>query len=73
MPSLIHLKRDDRARQNLRLSPELWAAIDAARERRAGNISRNTWITEALEEKLGREAESALKRQPTLLTGGSRV
>ena len=47
----IHAKADDRARQNLRLDPEVWAAIDAARMRRAGSISRNTWITEAIAEK----------------------
>ena len=48
-------KPDDRGRQNLRLDPEVWTAIDIARLRRAGSISRNTWITEAVEEKLARD------------------
>ncbi len=48
-------KLDDRGRQSLRLDPEVWTAIDMARLRRAGSISRNTWITEAIAEKLARE------------------
>jgi hypothetical protein len=43
-------KLDDRGRQSLRLDPEVWTAIDTARLRRAGSISRNTWITEAIAE-----------------------
>jgi hypothetical protein len=46
---------DDRGRQSLRLGLEVWTAIDMARLRRAGSISRNTWITEAIAEKLARE------------------
>lgn len=42
-------------RINLRLSAETFEAIDAARVTRSGNISRNTWITEAVEEKLARD------------------
>jgi hypothetical protein len=42
-------------RSSIRLSSELIAAIDATRRRRPGKISRNTWITEAVEEKLARE------------------
>ena len=42
-------------RLNLRLPGETFDAIDAARQARPGNISRNTWITEAVEEKLARE------------------
>ena len=42
-------------RLNLRLAGETFDAIDAARLARPGNISRNTWITEAVEEKLARE------------------
>ena len=56
---LIHQKADDRARRNLRLDAEVWAAIDAARMRRAGSISRNTWITEAIAEKLAREQNNS--------------
>ena len=42
-------------RINLRLSADTFRAIDAARGSRAGNVSRNTWIAEAIEEKLARE------------------
>jgi hypothetical protein len=42
-------------RINLRLAGETFAAIDAACAARPGNVSRNTWIAEAIEEKLGRE------------------
>jgi metal-responsive CopG/Arc/MetJ family transcriptional regulator len=42
-------------RINLRLPAETFEAIDAARADRPGNISRNTWITEAVEEKLARD------------------
>jgi predicted HicB family RNase H-like nuclease len=46
-------------RLNLRLPGETFEAIDAARQARPGNISRNTWITEAVEEKLARERGQA--------------
>lgn len=49
-------KHDDRTRQNLRLDKHVWAAIDIARLKRAGNVSRNTWITEAVLEKIARES-----------------
>ena len=42
-------------RINLRLSPLMFDAIDEARSARPGNVSRNTWIAEAIEEKLDRE------------------
>lgn len=42
-------------RINLRLSAETFDAIDAARGYRPGAVSRNTWITEAIQEKLARE------------------
>lgn len=42
-------------RLNVRLPQDILEAIDAVRARRAGNISRNTWITEAIREKLNRE------------------
>jgi hypothetical protein len=64
------IKLDDRGRQSLRLDPEVWAAIDTSRLRRAGSISRNTWITEAIAEKLSREQDAgALPRK----AGGGRV
>ena len=46
-------------RINLRLPAETFDAIDASRAARAGNISSNTWITEAIEEKLAREGAAA--------------
>lgn len=45
-------------RINLRLLAEVFEAIDSARGRRPGNVSRNTWITEAVQEKLLREGVS---------------
>lgn len=48
-------KIDPRPRSNLRLEPELWDAIDAARKARPGNVSRNTWIAEAVLEKVARD------------------
>ena len=41
-------------RLNLRLSLDTFAAIDAARADRPGSVSRNTWIAEAVQEKLAR-------------------
>ncbi|GHH09740.1 hypothetical protein GCM10008023_06790 [Sphingomonas glacialis] len=49
----------DLDRINLRLSGETFQAIDAARGARPGRISRNTWIAEAIDEKLARDAEAA--------------
>ena len=46
-------------RINLRLAPETFEAIDVARGARPGSVSRNTWITEAVEEKLARERSLA--------------
>lgn len=57
-----HKQIDDRGLQSLRLDPEVWMAIDAARLRRAGSISRNTWITEAIAEKLAREQSNDAPR-----------
>lgn len=45
-------KRD---RINLRLSQDILALIDDARSHRPGKVSRNTWIMEAISEKLGRK------------------
>jgi len=43
---------------SIRLAPNLWAAIDAVRSKRPGNVSRNTWITEAITEKLAAEQQN---------------
>ncbi len=42
-------------RTNLRLSAETFGEIDVECAARPGNVSRNTWITEAVHEKLARE------------------
>jgi predicted HicB family RNase H-like nuclease len=42
-------------RLNLRLSTQIFEAIDEACASRPGNVSRNTWIAEAIEEKLARD------------------
>ena len=47
-------------RFTLRLSPDTFAAIDAARADRPGSVSRNTWIAEAVQEKLARSREAVL-------------
>lgn len=44
-------KRDER----IRLEKHLWDGIDWVRSEHPGNISRNTWITEAVLEKLQRD------------------
>ncbi|WP_321901225.1 ribbon-helix-helix domain-containing protein [Paraburkholderia tropica] len=46
-------------RFNLRLAKETIEAIDRVRARRVGTVSRNTWITEAIEEKLIREGDKS--------------
>ena len=46
-------------RINLRLAAETFAEIDAACAARPGNVSRNTWIAEAVQEKLAREPTAA--------------
>ncbi len=49
-------------RVNLRLSPETLGAIDGGCAARRGHISRNTWLTEAVEEKLERESAHDVRR-----------
>ena len=51
-------KKDDRPRQSVRLHPEMWEAIDDVRTKRPGVVSRNTWIAEAILEKLAREQDT---------------
>ena len=46
-------------RINLRLAGDTFAQIDAACAARPGNVSRNTWIAEAVQEKLAREPLAA--------------
>lgn len=47
-------------RINLRLAPEMFDLIDCARMARPGHVSRNTWLTEAVQEKLARDGCVAL-------------
>lgn len=54
---------EGRIRQSLRLDPQLWEKIDRERGRRAGSVSRNTWITEAIFEKLKREQDNQKQRR----------
>ena len=41
---------------NLRVPESLVAKVDVLRKRRTGKISRNTWILEAIEDKVERES-----------------
>jgi len=43
---------------NLRVPESLVAQVDTLRKRRTGKISRNTWILEAIEDKVAREQGS---------------
>ncbi|MGA0534289.1 hypothetical protein [Hansschlegelia sp. KR7-227] len=47
-------------RFTLRVADETLAAIDALCAVRPGNVSRNTWITEAVQEKLLRDTTKSL-------------
>lgn len=49
-------------RITLRLPDDMLAAIDAECSRRVGNVSRNTWILEAVQEKLSRASGGANKQ-----------
>jgi hypothetical protein len=62
MKALPIRQREQRARQSLRLDPDIWGALDAMREQRPGTVSRNTWIAEAVLEKLQRESASSPHR-----------
>ena len=53
------LNNDNRVRQSIRLKKQLWDGIDRARSERPGSVSRNTWITEAVLEKLQRDVANA--------------
>lgn len=49
-------------RLNLRLAPDVFVQIDQARALRLGRVSRNTWIAEAVQEKLARELKNRVVR-----------
>ena len=57
-------------RINLRLPAETFDAIDACRADRTGVVSRNTWITEAVAEKLARERTSDVPQATDRLRHG---
>ena len=69
MNATVTSKPENRARANLRLDASVWRAIDDARGQRAGYISRNTWVLEAVLEKLAREQQNG---EP-MKSGGGRV
>lgn len=50
-------------RRSLRFEQELMDAIGEACTRRAGKISINTWIAEAIKEKLDRESRQQRGKQ----------
>ena len=65
------IRKESRAhlgRINLRLPSEMLEAIDAECLQRVGKVSRNTWIAEAVQEKLNRD--SATSRQDSEEKGG---
>lgn len=49
------------SRISLRLPKELFNEIDCLRSTRPGNISRNTWIAEAVKEKLEKDNKPQVK------------
>jgi hypothetical protein len=51
-------------RINLRLPPEAFKAIDHLREQMPGNVSRNTWIAMAIQEKIDRDMPAAKIGEP---------
>jgi len=57
-------------RMNLRLAPGVFSLVDKARAQRLGNVSRNTWIAEAIQEKLTREKAIVFPRAKTVQGGG---
>lgn len=56
-------------RFTLRLPPDMVKAIEAECARRAGKVSRNTWIAEAVQEKLER-AKTAARQSKRAKEGG---
>ena len=57
-------------RINFRLPSEVFARVDEARALRLGSVSRNTWIAEAIQEKLTRELTSGGGLPKAVLGGG---
>jgi hypothetical protein len=57
-------------RMNLRLVPEVFLLVDQARAQRLGNVSRNIWIAETIQEKLTREKAIVVPRSKPAQGGG---
>ena len=56
---MVSVSKKPRARLErftVRLPVEMLEAVDATLAQRVGNVSRNTWITEAVQEKLARNS-----------------
>ncbi len=65
MAPIMKAAKDSRAateRITVRLPDDMLAEIDAECSRRVGNVSRNTWILEAVQEKLSRAGGGANKQ-----------
>ena len=56
-------KSEDISRISLRVSKSVFSEIDRCRAIRPGYISRNTWIAEAIKEKLEKEDVTAVKEK----------
>lgn len=56
-------------RINLRLPSDVFAEIDARCAARAGSVSRNTWIAEAITEKLARDLNKVVPLELQRLNG----
>ena len=63
MSGIIQPKKDERSRHSLRLEPDVLSTIDVSRESRTGFVSRNTWILEAILEKLSREKKERTEQE----------
>ncbi|AOI89854.1 hypothetical protein WS57_13020 [Burkholderia pseudomultivorans] len=65
MAPMMKTAKDSRAkteRITVRLPNDMLAAIDVECSRRIGNVSRNTWILEAVQEKLSRACGGAIQQ-----------
>lgn len=66
MAPMMTARKDLRARLErftVRLPTEMLEGVDAARAQRVGNVSRNTWIMEAVQEKLARSGAASAQTE----------
>lgn len=54
---MVRMNNDRRS--NLRLTPAAYDAVDLLRKQMPGNVSRNTWIAMAVQEKIDRDMSAA--------------